>query len=81
MAPNGVPCCDISDGHRTDYDVQSGAYWVPTEGQWTEVPEGAIIRGQGIRSATPWSGTFTTAAPSSAASCRRMESSLMDFVG
>src|SRR6266481_5255780 len=20
-APNGVPCCDISDGHRTDYDV------------------------------------------------------------
>ncbi|MGY4497359.1 hypothetical protein ACVWYH_001286 [Bradyrhizobium sp. GM24.11] len=21
IAPNGVPCCDISDGHRTDYDV------------------------------------------------------------
>ncbi|MFX7071610.1 hypothetical protein ABTI09_20175, partial [Acinetobacter baumannii] len=21
IAPNGVPCCDISDGHRTEYDV------------------------------------------------------------
>ena len=43
MAPNGVPCCDISDGHRTDYDVRKGAYWVPIEGQWMEVPERAII--------------------------------------
>ena len=25
MAPNGVPCCDISDGHRTSYDVRNGA--------------------------------------------------------
>ncbi len=25
LAPNGVPCCDISDGHRTDYDVRNGA--------------------------------------------------------
>ena len=32
MAPNGVPCCDISDGHRTIYDVREGAYWVPIEG-------------------------------------------------
>ena len=22
IAPNGVPCCDISDGHRTEYDVR-----------------------------------------------------------
>jgi hypothetical protein len=29
LAPNGVPCCDISDGHRTEYDVRNGAYWVP----------------------------------------------------
>ena len=33
IAPNGVPCCDISDGHRTEYDVRAGAYWVPIEGQ------------------------------------------------
>ena len=47
MAPNGVPCCDISDGHRTDYDVREGTYWVPIEGQWMEVPERAIIRDRG----------------------------------
>ena len=38
IAPNGVPCCDISDGHRTEYDVRGGNYWVPIEGQWMEVP-------------------------------------------
>ena len=47
MAPNGVPCCDISDGHRTEYDVRAGAYWVPIEGQWMAVPERAIIRDRG----------------------------------
>ena len=24
IAPNGVPCCDISDGHRTAYNVREG---------------------------------------------------------
>jgi hypothetical protein len=38
IAPNGVPCCDESDGHRTTYDVRGGAYWVPIEGQWMQVP-------------------------------------------
>jgi hypothetical protein len=47
MAPNGVPCCDISDGHRTDYDFHDGAYWVPIDGQWMAVPERAIIRDRG----------------------------------
>jgi len=47
MAPNGVPCCDISDGHRTIYDVREGAYWVPIEGQWMAVPARAIIRDHG----------------------------------
>ncbi len=46
-APNGVPCCDIADGHRTDYDFRKGAYWVPIEGQWMAVPERAIIRDYG----------------------------------
>jgi hypothetical protein len=23
IAPNGVPCCDISDGHRTEYDFRA----------------------------------------------------------
>jgi len=45
LAPNGLPCCDISDGHRTDYDVRNGAYWVPIEGEWMEVPDRAVIHG------------------------------------
>jgi hypothetical protein len=45
LAPNGLPCCDISDGHRTDYDIRNGAYWVPIDGEWTIVPERAVIRG------------------------------------
>src|ERR1700722_366634 len=47
MAPNGVPCCDIADGHRTEYDFRDGAYWVPIEGQWMAVPERGIIRDRG----------------------------------
>ena len=46
-APNGVPCCDISDGHRTTYDVRQGAYWVPIDGEWMAVPERAVIRDRG----------------------------------
>lgn len=47
IAPNGVPCCDISDGHRTEYDYREGAYWVPIEGRWMQVPAHAIIRDRG----------------------------------
>lgn len=46
-SPSGVPCCDISDGHRTAYDMRGGAYWVPIDGLWWQVPERAIIRSQG----------------------------------
>jgi len=46
-APSGVPCCDISDGHRTEYDFRDGAYWVPIEGLWWAVPERAIVRDRG----------------------------------
>lgn len=46
-SPTGVPCCDIADGHRTEYDVRRGAYWVPIEGEWMQVPEQAIVRNGG----------------------------------
>jgi hypothetical protein len=46
-SPAGVPCCDISDGHRTEYDVRAGAYWVPINGVWWRAPEKAIIRNAG----------------------------------
>src|SRR5438552_19065808 len=44
IAPSGVPCCDVSDGHRSSYDVRAGAFWVPIERQWMQVPERAVIR-------------------------------------
>jgi hypothetical protein len=47
VSPSGVPCCDISDGHRTAYDVRQGVYWVPIDGLWWQVPERAVIRNQG----------------------------------
>src|SRR6201994_5213093 len=47
IAPNGVPCCDISDGHQTEYDFRAGAYWVPIEGQWMEESAHAILRYRG----------------------------------
>lgn len=40
---NGVPCCDISDGHRTEYDMRNSQYWVPIEGTWIQVPPEAVI--------------------------------------
>jgi hypothetical protein len=46
-SPAGIPCCDISDGHRTEYEVRAGAYWVPINGLWWRVPEKAIIRNAG----------------------------------
>lgn len=56
IAPNGVPCCDESDGRRTDYDMRDGAYWVPIEGEWTRVPERAVIRDAGnpVGAAVVW---------------------------
>jgi hypothetical protein len=55
-SPRGVPCCDIADGHRTDYDMRSGAYWVPIEGIWTEVPAEAVIyhAGNPVGEAVVW---------------------------
>jgi hypothetical protein len=47
VSPSGVPCCDISDGRRTAYHVREGAYWVPIDGLWWQVPERAVIRNQG----------------------------------
>src|SRR5262249_23962883 len=42
---NGIPCCDISDGHRTDYDVRENTYWVPIDGNWMQVPQDAVVNG------------------------------------
>lgn len=50
-APNGVPCCDISDGHRTQWDIRTGGYWVPNPrdeaGEWLQVPPEAVVHNAG----------------------------------
>ena len=47
IAPNGVPCCDIADGHRTEYDMRTDGYWVPIEGKWQQVPPESIVYNAG----------------------------------
>jgi hypothetical protein len=46
-SPQGVPCCDIADGHRTDFEMRSDGYWVPIEGEWRHVPSEAIVQNAG----------------------------------
>lgn len=55
-APNGAPCCDVADGHRTGYDMREGVYWVPVDGKWMPVPGAAVIRNAGnpIGDAVVW---------------------------
>jgi hypothetical protein len=43
----GVPCCDIADGHRTDYDMRESRYWVPINGDWMMVPPEAVVDDSG----------------------------------
>ena len=43
----GVPCCDIADGHRTDYDMRESKYWVPINGEWMMVPPEAVVEDLG----------------------------------
>lgn len=55
-SPGGVPCCDISDGHRTDYDMRDNQYWVPIDGQWMPVPPESVVYDSGnpVGSAVVW---------------------------
>lgn len=45
-SPNGVPCCDRADGHRTTWRATAaGTYEVPIDGAWIPVPPEAVILG------------------------------------
>ena len=48
-AQEGVPCCDIADGHRTTWKGdEAGRYWVPiNRWKWVEVPEEAVVYNTG----------------------------------
>jgi len=41
----GIPCCDIADGHRTEFDMRKDLYWVPVNGNWVPVPPDAVLKG------------------------------------
>jgi hypothetical protein len=46
-SPTGVPCCDIADGHRTEFQMRKNEYWVPINGTWTPVPPQAVLNNVG----------------------------------
>jgi hypothetical protein len=43
-SPAGMVCCDVADGHLTDYDIRPDGYWVPIEGRMWHVPPQAVIK-------------------------------------
>jgi len=42
-SPTGSLCCSFADGHRTEYDIRQGQYWVPIDGEWQAVPPEVVI--------------------------------------
>jgi hypothetical protein len=46
-SPSGVPCCDIADGHRTEFQMRKNEYWVPINGTWMPVPPQAVVSNSG----------------------------------
>lgn len=62
---DGVSCCDIADGHRTEYDMHDGAYWVPIEGKWLRVPDEAVLKDAGnpVGEAIVWYSIYSGAKP------------------
>ena len=51
LSPSGVHCCDIADGHRTDWEVRPAGYFIPNPmdptGEWIPVPPGAVVHNAG----------------------------------
>jgi hypothetical protein len=49
-SPLGVPCCDVSDGHRTQWEIRTTGYFVPNprnEAEWIQVPPESIVHDAG----------------------------------
>ena len=62
-SPHGVPCCDIADGRRTDYEIRGDGYWIPipnapvSKENWMQVPPEAVVYNAGnpVGEAIMWS--------------------------
>jgi hypothetical protein len=50
-SPSGVHCCDVADGHRTDWEIRPTGYYIPNPmdptGEWIAVPAGAVVHDAG----------------------------------
>jgi len=50
-SPAGVHCCDIADGHRTNWEIRSTGYFIPNPmdptGDWIAVPPEAVVHNAG----------------------------------
>lgn len=59
-SPHGIPCCDIADGHRTDFRMRQNQYWVPINGNWMPVPPDAVLNNVGnpIGDAIVWYSAY-----------------------
>lgn len=59
-SPSGVPCCDIADGHRTDFQMRKNQYWVPINGTWMPVPPQAVVNNAGnpVGDAVVWYSAY-----------------------
>jgi hypothetical protein len=59
-SPQGVNCCDVSDGHKTDYEIRGNAYFIPNpenpEAPWLRIPPEAVITeyGNPVGEAVVW---------------------------
>ena len=61
-APNGVPCCDISDGHPTEMQHRLDGIYITDPihlgepRQWIKVPDEAVVKGASnpVGVATVW---------------------------
>jgi hypothetical protein len=50
-SPNGIHCCDVADGHRTDWEIRQTSYYIPNPidptGEWIPVPDAAVVHNTG----------------------------------
>lgn len=43
-SPAGMICCDVADGHLTDYETRPDGFYVPIAGDMWKVPDEAIVK-------------------------------------
>ena len=50
-SPSGGRCCDIADGHRTDWEIRPAGYFIPNPtdptGAWIPVPREVVVHNAG----------------------------------